>query len=85
VNAVMSSLDDLIEQEYNQPVLPIAFKVEAEDLEKLTADLKNFTKNVFTMNVSGGNVKADLKLTSKQKLDSSVVEKALIKIKENLK
>jgi hypothetical protein len=85
VNAVMSSIDELIDQEYNQPVLPIAMEVDPDDVAKLAEDLKRLTPNVFTMNVGAGNTKADLKLTSKQKLDKGVVEKALIQIKENLK
>jgi hypothetical protein len=85
VNAVMDSLDGLIEEEYTSDVLPIVMETDEESVEKLSSDLRRITKNVFTMSVSGGKTKADLKLSSKQKLDRETLEKALIEIKKNLK
>lgn len=86
VNAVMDSLDSLIDEEYDQPVLPIVMQVSEEDVPKLKADLSRVSANVFTMGAGvDKDSKADLKLSAKQKLDKTVVQKALEQIKQNLK
>jgi len=86
LNAVMGSLDQLISDEYDQPVIPIVMEVQEEDVAKLKADLRNVSKNVFTMGAGvSADSTADLKLGAKAKLDKNVVQKALEQIKQNLK
>jgi hypothetical protein len=86
VDAVMDSLDQLIADEYDQPVLPVVMETTEDNVEKLSNDLKRITPNVFVMGAGvEAGAKADLKLGSKAKLDKGVIEKALVQIKNSLK
>jgi hypothetical protein len=84
INAVMNSLDDLIETEYSAPVLPMVIEVSEEGASKLVSDLSRLSKNVVTIS-AGSEVKANLKLGAKAKIDTETVEKLLTEIKNNLK
>jgi hypothetical protein len=84
INAVMASLDSLIEVGYTAPVLPMVLEVEEKNLTKVVADLNRLTSNVVTVS-AGGEAKANLKLGAKAKLDAETVEKLLTEIKNNIK